>query len=267
MTSLLQGFGERNTWKLVTALFRADPTLATAWLGVLLLRGILPVGFAIGMGRLVGAVQQGASLAAPLTLVGVAFVLLQILAPIHRALSANLGDRTAAWLYDRLTDACVEAASAISRMRRSRSDLVTARDFDRGMTGPPLSIAMDFIASGAMEMVVGISSVLVLTLYAWWAPPLLGGAWLATHYWLREARRLARSQHRGRAPRAACAEYLYRLAVDPPAAKRSGSSASAIGSSTRSSSAAPSYTPFRTRPLDCEKSPSSGASCSSSWPT
>ena len=40
--------------------------------------------------------------------VGVAFVLLQILAPMHRALSANLGDRTAAWLYDRLTDACVE---------------------------------------------------------------------------------------------------------------------------------------------------------------
>ena len=29
------------------------------------------------------------------------------LAPIHQAISANLGDRTAAWLYDRLTDACV----------------------------------------------------------------------------------------------------------------------------------------------------------------
>ena len=220
MTSLLQGFGERNTWKLVTALFRADPTLATAWLGVLLLRGILPVGFAIGMGRLVGAVQQGASLAAPLTLVGVAFVLLQILAPIHRALSANLGDRTAAWLYDRLTDACVEPPG-IGHLEDETltSDLVTARDFDRGMTGPPLSIAMDFIASGAMEMVVGISSVLVLTLYAWWAPLLLGGAWLATHYWLRESAvwHDRNTEPVRRAQRDA--EYLYRLAVDPPAAK------------------------------------------------
>ena len=38
---------------------------------------------------------------------GVVFVLLQVLGPLHTALSANLGDRTAAWLYDELTGACV----------------------------------------------------------------------------------------------------------------------------------------------------------------
>jgi len=38
---------------------------------------------------------------------GAIFVLLQVLSPIHQAVSANLGDRTAAWLYDRLTEACV----------------------------------------------------------------------------------------------------------------------------------------------------------------
>ena len=48
--------------------------------------------------------------AAPLALVGVVFVLLQVLTPIHQAISANLGDRTAAWLYDRLTEACVAPA-------------------------------------------------------------------------------------------------------------------------------------------------------------
>ena len=188
MASLLQRLGERNTAKLATALFRADPALATVWSSVLLLRGVLPAGFAIGMGQLVGAVQQGAPLATPLTLVGAAFVLLQILAPIHRALSANLGDRTAAWLYDRLTDACVEPPG-IGHLEDATltSDLVTARDFDRGMTGPPLSIAMDFIASGVVQMVVGMSSVLMLALYTWWAALLLGGAWLATHYWLRES--------------------------------------------------------------------------------
>ena len=47
------------------------------------------------------------SLAGPLAFVGVVFVLLQVLTPIHQAISANLGDRTAAWLYDRLTEACV----------------------------------------------------------------------------------------------------------------------------------------------------------------
>ena len=220
MASLLQRLGERNTSKLVTALFRADPALAAVWSTVLLLRGVLPAGFAIGMGQLVGAVQQGAPLAAPLTLVGAAFVLLQVLAPIHRALSANLGDRTAAWLYDRLTDACVEPRG-IGHLEDATltSDLVTARDFDRGMTGPPLSIGMDFIASGVVQMVVGISSVLVLVLYTWWAALLLGGAWLATHYWLRESAiwhdrntEVVRNAHRE-------ADYLYRLAVDPPAAK------------------------------------------------
>src|SRR5262245_49619584 len=101
MATLLARLGERRGWTLFTSPFLAGAALAAAWWSGLLVRGLLPVGFAIGMGRLVGAVQQGTPLAGPLTLVGVTFVLLQILAPIHRALSANLGDRTAAWLYDR----------------------------------------------------------------------------------------------------------------------------------------------------------------------
>jgi len=40
----------------------------------------------------------------PLTLTGAVFVALEVLTPIHTAVSANLGDRTAAWLNDRLTD-------------------------------------------------------------------------------------------------------------------------------------------------------------------
>jgi hypothetical protein len=38
------------------------------------------------------------------------------------------------------------------------SDLTVARDFDLGMTGPPLSIAMDFITSGMAEMIGGLVS-------------------------------------------------------------------------------------------------------------
>ena len=85
---------------------------------------------------MVSAVQSGASLVVPLAIVGIAFVLLQVLTPIHQAISANLGDRTAAWLYDRLTDACVQPPGmAHLEDPKLTGDLSMARDFDLGMTG------------------------------------------------------------------------------------------------------------------------------------
>src|SRR2546430_4113781 len=50
--------------------------------------------FAVAMGRLVGSIQRGGDLAAPLALVGIVFVLLQVLPPIHQVVGANLGSRT-----------------------------------------------------------------------------------------------------------------------------------------------------------------------------
>src|SRR5205823_3203418 len=107
---------------------------------------------------------------------------------IHQALGANLGDRTAAWLYDRLTEACVRPLG-MGHLEDPRltSDLTVARDFDIGATGPPLSLSMDFIASGLIELVGGLACAIVLFGYTWWAPLLLGGAWLATHRLLRES--------------------------------------------------------------------------------
>ena len=72
---------ERNEAKFVAVLPRADRGLAVAWWTLLVLRGLLPAGFAMAMGALVGAVQRGEALAAPLGLVGVVFVLLQVLSP------------------------------------------------------------------------------------------------------------------------------------------------------------------------------------------
>src|SRR5688500_1635413 len=93
----------RAEWQFFAALGKADGPLAAAWWVILVLRGVLPAVFAIAMGGLVGAVEQGASPGSALALVGVVFVLLQIVNPIHDALGANLGDRAAAWLYDWLT--------------------------------------------------------------------------------------------------------------------------------------------------------------------
>jgi ATP-binding cassette subfamily B protein len=210
----------RQEWQFFGALYRADPRLAVAWWAVLVGRGLLPAGFAVATGALVGAVQAGDDLAGPLATVGVVFMLLQVLTPIHQAIGANLGDRTAAWLYDRLTEACV-APAGMGHLEDPAlaGDLTAARDFDLGMTGPPLSIAMDFIADGLVALVGGLAAAVVLAGFAWWAPLLLGGAWLATHWLLREssvwrdrATEEVRSAQRD-------ADYTYRLAVDPPAAK------------------------------------------------
>src|ERR1700704_1690496 len=210
----------RKEWQFFGVLPKADPGLAAAWWIALLLRGILPAAFAIAMGVLVGAVQGGRPLAGPLAFVGAIFVLLQVLSPIHQALGANLGDRTAAWLYDRLTEACVRPPG-MGHLEDPTltSDLTVAREFDLGMSGPPLSMSMDFVASGLVELLGGLASAVVLATYSWWAAVLLAGAWLATHWLLRESSVWRdRNTDEVRAAQRD-SDYAYRLAVDPPASK------------------------------------------------
>jgi ATP-binding cassette, subfamily B, bacterial len=211
---------ERNEWKFFAVLPRADWLLAVAWWIVLVLRGVLPAVFAVAMGVLVGAVQQGQSLATPLVLVGVVFFLLQILIPLHQAIGGNLGDRTAAWLYDRLTDACVRPPG-LRHLEDPKltGDLTVARDFDLGMTGPPLNVSVDFIAGGLVEMIGGVACTALLFAFAWWAPPVLAGGWLATHWLLKESAVWRdRNTDEVRAAQRD-ADYAFRLAVDPAPAK------------------------------------------------
>jgi ATP-binding cassette, subfamily B, bacterial len=217
---VFQRLTQSKEWKFFSVLPRAAPGLAAGWWVALLLRGILPAAFAIAMGVLVGAVQRHDPLAGPLALVGAIFLLLQVLTPIHQAFSANLGDRTAAWLYDRLTEACVHPPG-MGHLEDPKltNDLTVARDFDLAITGPPLTVSMDFIASGMVEMVGGFACAVILFGYAWWAPIVLAGAWLATHRLLRESMvwRDRNTEEVRSAQRDA--DYAYRLAVDPPASK------------------------------------------------
>ena len=217
---MLTRLRDRNEWKFFAALPRADRRLAGLWWLVVFARGLLPALFALAMGGLVGAVESGAGLAVPLALAGVVFVLLQVLAPLHQALGANLGDRMAAWLYDRLTAACVRPPGVAHLEDPALTgDLTVARDFDQGVTGPPLYISMDFIAGGLVDLLAGLACAVLLAGYAWWAPLVLAGGWLATHWLLRES-----AVWRDRATDAVRqvqreADYAYRLAVDPPASK------------------------------------------------
>jgi len=102
---------------------------------------------------------------------------------------------------------------------RLTDDLTMARDFDLAISGPPLFISMDFIAAGLVEMVGGLASAVVLAAYSWWAPLVLAGAWLATHWLLRESAvwRDRNTEEVREAQRHA--DYAFRLAVDAPAAK------------------------------------------------
>jgi ATP-binding cassette, subfamily B, bacterial len=210
----------RQEWQFFSVLPRADRPLAMTWWVVLALRGVLPAVFAIAMGAVVGAVQHGDPLAVPLAAVGALFVALQVSAPLHQAVSANLGDRTSIWLNDELAVACV-APPGIGHLEDPEltNDLTMARDFDLGISGPPMSVSMDFIASGFVDLASGLASAVVLAFYSWWAALALAGAWLATHWLLRESS-VWRDRNTDEVREAQRhADYAYRLAVDPPAAK------------------------------------------------
>ncbi|HYK27807.1 MAG TPA: ABC transporter ATP-binding protein [Streptosporangiaceae bacterium] len=218
--TMLRRFLDRQELQLAVALWRADRPMAAGWWSLLTLRGLLPAVFSIATGVLVAAIENKASLALPLVIVGIVFVLLQVLGPLHTALSANLGDRTAAWLYDEMTDACV-AVPGIGHLEDPdlAADLQMARDFDRGINAPPLSTSVDFIAGGLADMLAGLAQAIVLFGFAIWAPFVLAGAWLSTHWLLRESAvwQDRNTEEVRQAQRDA--DYVYRLAVDPPAAK------------------------------------------------
>ena len=94
-----------------------------------------------------------------------------------------------------------------ARIRR-RHDRSSPVDFDS--TSSP---------RGLVETIGGIASAIVLAGYAWWAPLVLAGGWMATHYFLRESAVWRdRNTDEVRAAQRD-AEYAYRLAVDPPASK------------------------------------------------
>lgn len=199
---------------------KADPILASFWWGLLVGRGILPALFAVGMGLLIGAVQSGIGILFALTVVASLFVGVQVLSPLHLATSQNLGSKTAAYLYDELSITCAEPPGIGHLEDPSLTkDLAMARDFDLGISGPPLYVSMNFIASGLVEMVAGLTAACILFGYAWWAPPVLAGAWLMTHYLLRESSVWKDRQTDKVQTAQRHADYAYKIAVDPPASK------------------------------------------------
>lgn len=200
-------------------LARADRRLAAAWWTLLALRGALPAIFAVLSGALVGAVQQDSGVMGAVAALGVLFIVLQIISPLQAQVGANLGERLTGRLNDRLLASTI-SPSGLGHLESPDliDDLTAARDFELGMSGPPMPLALGFIASGLVEFIAGFSQLVVLSFYAWWAPLVVGSAWLATHWllpsstvWDLQTGEVLAAQRR--------AEYAYRLAMDTPAAK------------------------------------------------
>ena len=217
---MLTRFLARQEMVFFTALPRADVRLGTLWWVLVVLRSTLPALLAVATGAVVAAVEDGRPLTASLTALGVVFVLTQVVTPLHQTVGENLGLRVSAWLYDRLTDACVRPAG-IGHLEDPElaADMAMAREFDNGVAGPPMEVALPFIAVGLVDFGAGVASALVLFGLSWWAPLLLGGAWFGTHWLLRESA-VWRDRNTDEVRDASKhADYAYRMAVDPPSAK------------------------------------------------
>ena len=81
--SVLERVYGRKEWMFFAALPKADGGLALAWWTAVVLRGLLPVVFAIAMGALVACGAARRRHRAPLAVAGLVFVLLQVLTPIR----------------------------------------------------------------------------------------------------------------------------------------------------------------------------------------
>ncbi len=212
-----------NNWAplaLGRATWGASKPLAAAWWGLVLFRSLLPAGLTVGLGSLVSAIASGRSVGPSLLLVTGSFALLSVSSPIHTQVGSILGDRTSGWLQTSLSAACSNPPG-ISHLERPglADELTMGRDFDLGITGPPLSVALGFISAGLVELGGGVAQTIVLGTVLWWAPFVIGGAWLSTHWLLRESsvwsnrtdpEVMAEQRH---------ADYAYRLAVEAQPAK------------------------------------------------
>ncbi|MFD6530889.1 ABC transporter ATP-binding protein [Streptomyces sp. NPDC060184] len=200
-------------------LTRVKPALGASWWALVVARGVLPAVFTVLTGVLVGAVQDGRSLVVPLLSAGSTFVVIQMLAPVHAQVCSNLGDRLSDRLHSVLARASTSPPGLAHLESRELTDrLALAKDFDLGISGPPMTIAIGLISGGVVEAAAGLTQSAILLGYTWWAAPLIAGAWLSTHWLLRESSSWDRDQPEVLAAQRG-ADYAYRLAVDAPAAK------------------------------------------------
>jgi ATP-binding cassette, subfamily B, bacterial len=208
-------------WNLVfRVLPRAQRGLAGAWWALVAVRALLPGVLIIATGALIGAVSAGRPASWSLAIVAASSVLILVLSPIQDSLSANLGARVGEDLHKRLLLAAIEPEGIAHLEEPALADeFALARDFDLGITAPPVRLCIPFVANGLVEVGSGLTAAAILFWFQWWAPLILVACWLATHRLLRESTVWKSWQSQDVARSQRHADYAYRMAVDIPAAK------------------------------------------------
>lgn len=209
----------RGEWQFLASLPSAGRGLSWTWLLIIVARAAFPVGFVVSLGLLVDKLGER-SVTGPFALLGFLFVATNLIPPLLNEASENLGDRLVGSYNERLIRA-VSRPRGISHLERSdlAADVVDARDFDLALSGPPISVAMGFIANGLSQQVTGLGMSLVLLAYHWWAVPLMILAWGSTNWLLRETAIWRERSEEEVSAAQRRADYYYRLAVDSGAAK------------------------------------------------
>jgi len=199
---------------------KADRRLTTLWWGLIVLRGLLPAVFAVGMGALVTAVQHHHSLVAPLALIGVVFIGMNSLSPVHGTIGSLLGAKAGAWLHDRLMESSV-SPDGLAHLERPdlADDLARAREFDQGIIAPSLEAALPYIANGFSEVAAALAQAILLVTYHWWAGIGLALAWGSTHVLLKESAMWQIFEADEVVNQRRHVDYAYRMTVDAPGAK------------------------------------------------
>src|SRR2546426_5917614 len=142
-SGMLQRLRASAEWRFLGVFAQAGRGLTAAWWLLVAVRGLLPAIFAVAMGALGGAGSGHHSLTAPLATVGLAFVAMNALGPVHGAAGSLLGAKSGAWLHDRLMAATVEPPGIAHLERPELADeLSRAREFDNGILAPPLTAAL-----------------------------------------------------------------------------------------------------------------------------
>ena len=207
-------------YRFLTLLHRVDPLLGALWWAFVVVRALLPAAFAVAMGTLIGAVKDGHALGPRLWTTGILFAFMEALPPINAAVSANLAQKCTTYLHDLLLEASLSPAGIAHLERPEINDLLAqARDFDLGVTGPPMSACLPRIADGFVEIGGGIGMAGLLLAYRWWAPFLAGFGWVWTHRLLRKSSVWKAWEDPTVVDEMRHVNYAYDLAVRAPASK------------------------------------------------
>ncbi len=217
---MLERVRKSAEYQFLTLLTRVDAGLGAGWWLLILVRAVLPAAFALSMGSLITAVNDGNEVGASLYAVGGLFFAMQMLPPIHGAISANLASKTTTYLHDLLLEAALVPAGIAHLERTELNDRLTqARDFDLAITGPPMTASMPRIADGFVEVGGGVGLACLLFGYRWWAPFLAGFGWLWSHRLLRKSSVWKAWEDPTVVDEMRHVNYAYNLAVRAPAAK------------------------------------------------